>query len=79
MVSGGPSVACRNAKEVEWDDGWVHNLDPSGRAALGVHASTYEEYNKGANNGPKNGRIDTFNNMPRVKDSIGTHEVLRYA
>jgi asparagine synthase (glutamine-hydrolysing) len=42
-VPGGPSVACSSAKSVEWDDGWAQNMDPSGRAALGVHASAYED------------------------------------
>jgi asparagine synthase (glutamine-hydrolysing) len=27
---------------VEWDAAWSNNLDPSGRAALGVHVSAYE-------------------------------------
>uniref|UniRef100_A0A6N2M036 asparagine synthase (glutamine-hydrolyzing) n=1 Tax=Salix viminalis TaxID=40686 RepID=A0A6N2M036_SALVM len=42
-VPGGPSVACSTAKAVEWDAAWSKNLDPSGRAALGVHAAAYEE------------------------------------
>ncbi|CAA2983475.1 asparagine synthetase [glutamine-hydrolyzing] 2 [Olea europaea subsp. europaea] len=42
-VPGGPSVACSTAKAVEWDAAWSNNLDPSGRAALGVHVSAYEE------------------------------------
>ncbi|KAM7517458.1 hypothetical protein LguiB_016420 [Lonicera macranthoides] len=41
-VPGGPSVACSTAKAVEWDASWSKNLDPSGRAALGVHADAYE-------------------------------------
>ncbi|XP_048504536.1 asparagine synthetase [glutamine-hydrolyzing] 1 isoform X2 [Beta vulgaris subsp. vulgaris] len=41
-VPGGPSVACSTAKAVEWDQAWSNNLDPSGRAALGVHNSAYE-------------------------------------
>ena len=36
-VPGGPSVACSTAKAIEWDAQWSANLDPSGRAALGVH------------------------------------------
>jgi len=35
-------VACSTAKAVEWDAQWSNNLDPSGRAALGVHVSAYE-------------------------------------
>lgn len=42
-VPGGPSVACSTAKAVEWDAAWSKNLDPSGRAALGVHAAAYNE------------------------------------
>lgn len=45
-VPGGPSVACSTAKAVEWDAQWSGNLDPSGRAALGVHLSSYEESEK---------------------------------
>jgi len=41
-VPGGPTVACSTAKAVEWDASWSKNLDPSGRAALGVHDSAYE-------------------------------------
>ena len=41
-VPGGASVACSTAKAVEWDAAWSNNLDPSGRAALGVHNSAYE-------------------------------------
>ncbi|GLJ12621.1 hypothetical protein SUGI_0194710 [Cryptomeria japonica] len=36
-VPAGPSVACSTAKAIEWDVAWSNNLDPSGRAALGVH------------------------------------------
>ncbi|KAK4430574.1 Asparagine synthetase [glutamine-hydrolyzing] 3 [Sesamum alatum] len=42
-VPGGPSVACSTAKAVEWDAAWSKNLDPSGRAALGVHVAAYDE------------------------------------
>lgn len=41
-VPGGASVACSTAKAVEWDSAWSNNLDPSGRAALGVHLSAYD-------------------------------------
>ncbi|OWM68720.1 hypothetical protein CDL15_Pgr024907 [Punica granatum] len=40
-VPGGASVACSTAKAIEWDASWSGNLDPSGRAALGVHLSAY--------------------------------------
>ncbi|XP_042444320.1 asparagine synthetase [glutamine-hydrolyzing] 2-like [Zingiber officinale] len=42
-VPGGPSVACSTAKAVEWDEAWLKNPDPSGRAALGVHNDAYQE------------------------------------
>ncbi|CAI0387681.1 unnamed protein product [Linum tenue] len=42
-VPGGASVACSTAKAVEWDASWSNNLDPSGRAALGVHLSAYAD------------------------------------
>ncbi|KAL2521553.1 Asparagine synthetase [glutamine-hydrolyzing] 3 [Forsythia ovata] len=42
-VPGGPSVACSTAKAVEWDAAWSNNLDPSGRAAFGVHVAAYGE------------------------------------
>jgi asparagine synthase (glutamine-hydrolysing) len=42
-VPGGPSVACSTAKAVEWDVAWSKLLDPSGRAALGVHDATYDD------------------------------------
>jgi len=50
-VPGGASVACSTAKAVEWDAAWSNNLDPSGRAALGVHISAYENQNNLANKG----------------------------
>lgn len=36
-------MACSTAKAVEWDASWSKNLDPSGRAALGVHDAAYED------------------------------------
>eukprot|EP00253_Pinus_taeda_P024409 PITA_24409 len=75
-VPGGPSVACSTAKAVEWDSAWAHNLDPSGRAALGVHASAYQECNAGANDGTGNGNVDTFSKMPGREESVGAREVL---
>ncbi|OIT20056.1 asparagine synthetase [glutamine-hydrolyzing] 1 [Nicotiana attenuata] len=41
-VPGGASAACSTAKAVEWDASWSKNLDPSGRAAIGVHNSANE-------------------------------------
>ncbi|ONK80894.1 uncharacterized protein A4U43_C01F22930 [Asparagus officinalis] len=52
-VPGGPSVACSTAKAVEWDASWSKNLDPSGRAALGVHADAYKEENLEKNPAPQ--------------------------
>ncbi|CAI5971584.1 unnamed protein product, partial [Closterium sp. NIES-65] len=37
-----PSVACSTAAGAAWDAAWRDNLDPSGRAALGVHAAAFE-------------------------------------
>ncbi|CAN6194885.1 unnamed protein product [Urochloa humidicola] len=54
-VPGGPSVACSTAKAVEWDAHWSGNLDPSGRAALGVHLAAYKhdgEHHQQQNNTP---------------------------
>ncbi|KAJ0682330.1 putative asparagine synthase (glutamine-hydrolyzing) [Helianthus annuus] len=42
-VPGGASVACSTAKAIEWDASWSNNLDPSGRAALGVHNAAYKK------------------------------------
>lgn len=42
-VPGGASIACSTAKAVEWDAAWKNNLDPSGRAALGVHVQAYDD------------------------------------
>ena len=36
-------MACSTTKAVEWDAAWSKNLDPSGRAALGVHDAAYED------------------------------------
>ena len=59
-MPGGASVACSTAKAIEWDAAWSNHLDPSGRAALGVHESDYEQPlvpdesdTKIVNNGPR--------------------------
>lgn len=39
-------MACSTAKAVEWDAAWSKNPDPSGRAALGVHADAYKDENQ---------------------------------
>ncbi|RRT82497.1 hypothetical protein B296_00007154 [Ensete ventricosum] len=36
------SVACSTALAMEWDAQWSKNVDPSGRAAVGVHSSAYD-------------------------------------
>jgi asparagine synthase (glutamine-hydrolysing) len=69
-VPGGASVACSTAKAVEWDAAWSNNLDPSGRAALGVHLSDYDQQAALANAGvvpPK--IIDTLPRMLEVSAS----------
>ncbi|KAF5751358.1 putative asparagine synthetase [Tripterygium wilfordii] len=53
-VPGGASVACSTAKAVEWDAAWSNNLDPSGRAALGVHLSAYAPTSSAAGIVPPN-------------------------
>eukprot|EP00850_Spirogloea_muscicola_P015747 SM000123S25859 [mRNA] locus=s123:338049:342948:+ [translate_table: standard] len=42
-VPGGPSIACSTAAAVAWDAAWSKHLDPSGRAAIGVHDDSYRE------------------------------------
>lgn len=44
-VPSGPSVACSTAAAIAWDKAWANNLDPSGRAAVGVHDAAYEGQN----------------------------------
>ncbi|KAF8402627.1 hypothetical protein HHK36_010716 [Tetracentron sinense] len=63
-VPGGASVACSTAKAIEWDSAWSNNLDPSGRAALGVHVSAYDPElpTSVAGKVPNN----VINNMPRA-------------
>lgn len=63
-VPGGPSIACSTAKAIEWDASWSNNLDPSGRAAIGVHNSAYDNHLSGV----ANGNLDTpiISNMPRM-------------
>ncbi|XP_073057219.1 asparagine synthetase [glutamine-hydrolyzing]-like isoform X2 [Primulina eburnea] len=55
-VPGGASVACSTATAVAWDESWSKNLDPSGRAAIGVHNSPYE---KRATTVVTNGKLTT--------------------
>uniref|UniRef100_A0A453DZT8 Asparagine synthetase [glutamine-hydrolyzing] n=1 Tax=Aegilops tauschii subsp. strangulata TaxID=200361 RepID=A0A453DZT8_AEGTS len=58
-VPGGPSVACSTAKAIEWDAQWSGNLDPSGRAALGVHLSAYEQDTVAVGGSNKHGVMKT--------------------
>jgi len=41
-VPAGPSVACSTPTAIKWDAAWANLLDPSGRAAVGVHEEAYE-------------------------------------
>ncbi|GLJ11303.1 hypothetical protein SUGI_0151460 [Cryptomeria japonica] len=68
-VPGGPSVACSTAKAVEWDAAWSNHVDPSGRAALGVHASAYADTDK-----EKVPRTQSHSNLPArtVTAGLGT-------
>ncbi|KAL8140957.1 hypothetical protein V2J09_006978 [Rumex salicifolius] len=59
-VPGGPSVACSTAKAVEWDATWSNNLDPSGRATLGVHNSCYNRHPQSQIGTQANKVIDTI-------------------
>ncbi|KAL9235379.1 hypothetical protein vseg_010141 [Gypsophila vaccaria] len=61
-VPGGPSVACSTAKAIEWDQAWSKNLDPSGRAAFGVHNSAYERQVISSMNAP----AEIINDIPRM-------------
>ncbi|KMT01756.1 hypothetical protein BVRB_9g212050 [Beta vulgaris subsp. vulgaris] len=68
-VPGGPSVACSTAKAVEWDQAWSRNLDPSGRAALGIHDSAYERQPIGAKNTISTKIVDDIPQMTGVPAS----------
>ncbi|KAF9596429.1 hypothetical protein IFM89_011258 [Coptis chinensis] len=75
-VPGGPSVACSTAKAVEWDASWSNNMDPSGRAALGVHASAYEsKVSAPLANGIVHAKIIT--NVPRMLEVGGPGLAIR--
>ncbi|KAB1225745.1 Asparagine synthetase [glutamine-hydrolyzing] [Morella rubra] len=71
-VPGGASVACSTATAVAWDASWSNNLDPSGRAALGVHLSAYEKQMPSATPGIAAGIID---NVP-LKMEVSTPGVI---
>ncbi|KAF8106357.1 hypothetical protein N665_0143s0027 [Sinapis alba] len=38
---GAATMPCSTAQAVEWDANWSNNMDPSGRATIGVHLSAY--------------------------------------
>uniref|UniRef100_A0A0D9XVW0 Glutamine amidotransferase type-2 domain-containing protein n=1 Tax=Leersia perrieri TaxID=77586 RepID=A0A0D9XVW0_9ORYZ len=65
-VPGGKSVACSTAKAVQWDSQWSANLDPSGRAALGVHLSAYDHKQKEQQHLPATVVAGAGNKKPRV-------------
>ncbi|KAL0722409.1 hypothetical protein Bca4012_037008 [Brassica carinata] len=62
-VPGGATVACSTAKAVEWDANWSNNMDPSGRAAIGVHLSAYDGNSKVAVSLPP---LKTVEDMPKM-------------
>ncbi|XP_056866631.1 asparagine synthetase [glutamine-hydrolyzing] isoform X3 [Raphanus sativus] len=62
-VPGGATVACSTAKAVEWDANWSNNMDPSGRAAIGVHLSAYDGNSKVAVSLPP---LKTVEDMPMM-------------
>ena len=72
-VPGGPSIACSTAKAVEWDAAWSKNLDPSGRAALGVHVSAYADEATNVNSIVPSKMIDT---IPRMEVSTSGLKIL---
>nr|GEX35894.1 retrovirus-related Pol polyprotein from transposon TNT 1-94 [Tanacetum cinerariifolium] len=65
-VPGGLSMACHTEKAIEWDASWSKNLDPLGRAALGVHNSAYKESVTPI--GTVNLAPSIIDNMPRMMD-----------
>ncbi|TFJ94856.1 adenine phosphoribosyltransferase [Platysternon megacephalum] len=71
-VPGGASVACSTAKAVEWDASWSKNLDPSGRAAIGVHNSAYENQRAASGNLATTKIID---NVPRMMEVAAAPEL----
>lgn len=70
-VPGGPSVACSTAAAVKWDEAWATNLDPSGRAAAGVHMAAYEKASETAPDAVPKGSGE-----PQAKRARGSGAVL---
>lgn len=73
-VPGGASIACSTARAVEWDASWSKNLDPSGRAALGVHLSAYDH--KQASSGNIHVPQMINNIPPRMVTSVSASELI---
>ncbi|CAN6484723.1 unnamed protein product [Victoria cruziana] len=69
-VPGGPSIACSTAKAVEWDAAWSKNLDPSGRAALGVHAAAYESTEDAPKISAENGKLNLSQKLQGVEATV---------
>lgn len=67
-VPGGPSVACSTAAAIAWDKAWANNLDPSGRAATGVHDSAYQ--GDDAENNSKTGDDAGLVNLKAVNGTV---------
>uniref|UniRef100_A0A7N0VH20 Asparagine synthase (glutamine-hydrolyzing) n=1 Tax=Kalanchoe fedtschenkoi TaxID=63787 RepID=A0A7N0VH20_KALFE len=73
-VPGGASIACSTARAVEWDASWSKNLDPSGRAALGVHLSTHEDQ-LASSNKKIPAPLMIGNTPPRMVGAVGTPQL----
>lgn len=74
-VPGGASIACSTAKAVEWDASWSSNLDPSGRAALGIHDSAYDtQLVSSVNNNLATKIVD---NVPRMMEQGSTQVTIQ--
>ncbi|KAK3007011.1 hypothetical protein RJ639_016208 [Escallonia herrerae] len=73
-VPGGASIACSTAKAVEWDSSWSNNLDPSGRAAFGVHNSAYEKRLSVANGKLA---VNIIDNVPRIIEKSAPELTIR--
>lgn len=64
-------MACSTAKAVEWDSQWLNNLDPSGRAALGVHDAAYEQQQVLPSLSAGHGPADITSKNPRMLEVTG--------
>lgn len=73
-VPGGASIACSTARAVEWDASWSKNLDPSGRAALGVHLSAYDQQLTSSGNVSVPQMIN--NTPPRMVHAVSASELM---